>query len=127
MIRLPPRSTRTDTLFPYTTLFRSFTLPLHDDRPLEEHALRAVEHPGAVVHLLRVLSGQDRLDLLLHARSVPRVHEREPVGDRPHTATHDLGNALLGPQPTVPQVPLPYPAGRGPPALSSAGLPPTAT
>src|SRR3546814_12180205 len=24
MIRRPPRSTRTDTLFPYTTLFRSF-------------------------------------------------------------------------------------------------------
>src|SRR3546814_3909834 len=28
MIRLPPRSTRTDTLFPYTTLFRSiYSLP----------------------------------------------------------------------------------------------------
>src|SRR3546814_1560133 len=26
MIRRPPRSTRTDTLFPYTTLFRSATL-----------------------------------------------------------------------------------------------------
>src|SRR3546814_20450786 len=26
MIRLPPRSTRTDTLFPYTTLFRSVAL-----------------------------------------------------------------------------------------------------
>src|SRR3546814_20316699 len=26
MIRRPPRSTRTDTLFPYTTLFRSNTL-----------------------------------------------------------------------------------------------------
>src|SRR3546814_11780889 len=26
MIRRPPRSTRTDTLFPYTTLFRSLTL-----------------------------------------------------------------------------------------------------
>src|SRR3546814_781616 len=25
MLRRPPRSTRTDTLFPYTTLFRSFT------------------------------------------------------------------------------------------------------
>src|SRR3546814_11305068 len=25
MIRLPPRSTRTDTLFPYTTLFRSIS------------------------------------------------------------------------------------------------------
>src|SRR3546814_4694219 len=30
MIRRPPRSTRTDTLFPYTTLFRS----------LEDHAIR---------------------------------------------------------------------------------------
>src|SRR3546814_16292837 len=28
MIRRPPRSTRTDTLFPYTTLFRSFLAPL---------------------------------------------------------------------------------------------------
>src|SRR3546814_19444759 len=28
MIRRPPRSSRTDTLFPYTTLFRSF----YDDR-----------------------------------------------------------------------------------------------
>src|SRR3546814_16418665 len=28
MIRLPPRSTRTDTLFPYTTLFRSLVLSL---------------------------------------------------------------------------------------------------
>src|SRR3546814_289620 len=27
MIRRPPRSTRTDTLFPYTTLFRSFSPP----------------------------------------------------------------------------------------------------
>src|SRR3546814_16638795 len=26
MIRRPPRSTRTDTLFPYTTLFRSFSM-----------------------------------------------------------------------------------------------------
>src|SRR3546814_1447672 len=28
MIRRPPRSTRTDTLFPYTTLFRSSSAPL---------------------------------------------------------------------------------------------------
>src|SRR3546814_16781067 len=28
MIRRPPRSTRTDTLFPYTTLFRSDGLPI---------------------------------------------------------------------------------------------------
>src|SRR3546814_3876130 len=34
MIRRPPRSTRTDTLFPYTTLFRS--LPTSVDAKLRE-------------------------------------------------------------------------------------------
>src|SRR3546814_14220042 len=32
MIRRPPRSTRTDTLFPYTTLFRSFLTDIGCDR-----------------------------------------------------------------------------------------------
>src|SRR3546814_17120728 len=32
MIRRPPRSTRTDTLFPYTTLFRSDLVDLDQDR-----------------------------------------------------------------------------------------------
>src|SRR3546814_13456413 len=44
MIRRPPRSTRTDTLFPYTTLFRSAgeaTLRLFGDLPL-----RAVRGAG---------------------------------------------------------------------------------
>src|SRR3546814_17236687 len=31
MIRRPPRSTRTDTLFPYTTLFRSQDLGRHEE------------------------------------------------------------------------------------------------
>src|SRR3546814_3006185 len=41
MIRLPPRSTRTDTLFPYTTLFRSegdievFGVDEQDAEPVE--------------------------------------------------------------------------------------------
>src|SRR3546814_13046883 len=47
MIRLPPRSTRTDTLFPYTTLFRSLG-------PLEAgvHADRVhdLPGPGALCH-----------------------------------------------------------------------------
>src|SRR3546814_20485633 len=40
MIRLPPRSTRTDTLFPYTTLFRSWRLRAcrARDRPPEIEA-----------------------------------------------------------------------------------------
>src|SRR3546814_12869562 len=52
MIRRPPRSTRTDTLFPYTTLFRS-RIPVDDialprreafGLALEARALDAREH-----------------------------------------------------------------------------------
>src|SRR3546814_5789418 len=41
MIRRPPRSTRTDTLFPYTTLFRSFAKACHFDlaQPLKLDSL----------------------------------------------------------------------------------------
>src|SRR3546814_6093181 len=35
MIRRPPRSTRTDTLFPYTTLFRSFLIQKWKERAQE--------------------------------------------------------------------------------------------
>src|SRR3546814_11725230 len=50
MIRRPPRSTRTDTLFPYTTLFRSVEgggidhLDLH--RLLRLAVALAANHPG---------------------------------------------------------------------------------
>src|SRR3546814_17079508 len=42
MIRRPPRSTRTDTLFPYTTLFRSVghSTAIDDTRPLPIGARR---------------------------------------------------------------------------------------
>src|SRR3546814_4033462 len=36
MIRRPPRSTRTDTLFPYPTLFRSRIDEVHDHDPVGE-------------------------------------------------------------------------------------------
>src|SRR3546814_10704220 len=38
MIRRPPRSTRTDTLFPYTTLFRSQLLARHRIREVDIQA-----------------------------------------------------------------------------------------
>src|SRR3546814_3672455 len=43
MIRRPPRSTRTDTLFPYTTLFRSL---IPEDRRMEGPSRKA----GAFFH-----------------------------------------------------------------------------
>src|SRR3546814_1680130 len=54
MIRRPPRSTLTDTLFPYTTLFRSVERPPRDDRRLARKAkLGDVERKavtGAIAH-----------------------------------------------------------------------------
>src|SRR3546814_10470187 len=47
MIRRPPRSTRTDTLFPYTTLFRSLAEHEAHVESLEQkhqHAREALEH-----------------------------------------------------------------------------------
>src|SRR3546814_7334936 len=41
MIRLPPRSTRTDTLFPYTTLFRSKVI----GHPVSCRAFRTAINP----------------------------------------------------------------------------------
>src|SRR3546814_12412281 len=63
MIRRPPRSTRTDTLFPYTTLFRSQPLQHAVERPragdqtlprrrgdhlLNERVDHRVLHPGEI-------------------------------------------------------------------------------
>src|SRR3546814_15568762 len=55
MIRRPPRSTRTDTLFPYTTLFRSnmgWDLLMNEHRFLEQGgeklAIVGVENWGAI-------------------------------------------------------------------------------
>src|SRR3546814_11523655 len=42
MIRRPPRSTRTDTLFPYTTLFRS---PIHTLRLRGRYPLKLIAVP----------------------------------------------------------------------------------
>src|SRR3546814_20210580 len=44
MIRRPPRSTRTDTLFPYTTLFRSI-YHLETAKPVDPARLRAMLQP----------------------------------------------------------------------------------
>src|SRR3546814_16450993 len=64
MIRRPPRSTRTDTLFPYTTLFRS-----HDDAFAAGHA------PG---HDPVAALGAVGVDVL--ARDVAVLAHRQHVG-----------------------------------------------
>src|SRR3546814_5664501 len=66
MIRRPPRSTRTDTLFPYTTLFRSLDIAA---RPAEAE-VEAVIRFG------------NRLDARRVGREIERSVERVGAGDR---------------------------------------------
>src|SRR3546814_5784591 len=60
MIRRPPRSTRTDTLFPYTTLFRSDTdeLKAHPDMSVIELA----GHVDAIVSDDRYMNRHANID-----------------------------------------------------------------
>src|SRR3546814_7042427 len=56
MIRRPPRSTRTDTLFPYTTLFRSSPARWASRRGIASRSLRTMESFGkALPHKVGVL------------------------------------------------------------------------
>src|SRR3546814_9732213 len=61
MIRRPPRSTRTDTLFPYTTLFRSSDGPRRPYGPAHAFAdmrrlayRRSEEHTSELQSLMRI-------------------------------------------------------------------------
>src|SRR3546814_2591829 len=63
MIRRPPRSTRTDTLFPYTTLFRSeaVALLMHCFKTggvvvnnMKNHVRRSEEHTSELQSLMRI-------------------------------------------------------------------------
>src|SRR3546814_17041815 len=47
MIRRPPRSTRTDTLFPYTTLFRSPAIRRLDGERADDEPARCRHRGGA--------------------------------------------------------------------------------
>src|SRR3546814_2950316 len=54
MIRRPPRSPRTDTLFPYTTLFRS--VPVRRN-PAPGHVREDQVLPGSILHQAPVAQG----------------------------------------------------------------------
>src|SRR3546814_14724157 len=74
MIRRPPRSTRTDTLFPYTTLFRSADADIVADT-VESRLLQL--RPDVVEHRADDPVGQ--------ARREEHRHEPAERGDRKST------------------------------------------
>src|SRR3546814_3121797 len=72
MIRRPPKSTRTDTLFPYTTLFRSgLGGKIADDLAARRH-LDAPRAGLALQHLLEIFL-QPVLPDLVAGRDVQRI------------------------------------------------------
>src|SRR3546814_12302615 len=61
MIRRPPRSTRTDTLFPYTTLFRSRSLDGVPPEQITDEVLEEIWHQLARMRAVRLAHRDLRL------------------------------------------------------------------
>src|SRR3546814_9877811 len=82
MIRRPPRSTRTDTLFPYTTLFRSLAAA-HDAEAgphlVAEFPLDVVHHLRHVAVALRALAEDVGDQLLVGRRSEEHTSELQSL------------------------------------------------
>src|SRR3546814_9090414 len=91
MIRRPPRSTRTDTLFPYTTLFRSIFGEQNVADLLRPHRVadhqrndvrRRIHHRQAgVAEALLEIGGGFLLRLALDARRFKMPHARKHARD----------------------------------------------
>src|SRR3546814_19934767 len=98
MIRRPPRSTRTDTLFPYTTLFRSFGHRLDDrlrnevgDKLLEREIARR-DDPRRIACRQREREARAWLEQVNHDEPDRERHDRGP--DKPaHRLRAEIGRA----------------------------------
>src|SRR3546814_1080822 len=80
MIRRPPRATRTDTPFPYTTLFRS-----DDDMHLGPRCRRP-RHGAAATQYLIVGMGRDHRDPSGVERQRHRLFPQNGVRSEGHTS-----------------------------------------
>src|SRR3546814_6430201 len=107
MIRRPPRSTRTDTLFPYTTLFRSErrlrpkgpkcakrTCPGRNSPlcgipspPRQSGELRSEEHTSELQSLMRISYAVFCLKKKNSTQSIYQYHTHEYTRNRQSTST----------------------------------------
>src|SRR3546814_15984691 len=116
MIRRPPRSTRTDTLFPYTTLFRSLFMETH---PKPEEALS--DGPNAwPPPKMRVL-----LETLLELDRTTKKNGFIEMAS-PRAVRHHAASTQLSPTTTATTIQMPHIARNHPRELTySPGNPPT--
>src|SRR3546814_1648098 len=109
MIRRPPRSTRTDTLFPYTTLFRSLAIAVTGE-PVDSVALHVFNNPhfsslasptrlGELLPNLRIVEEIQvparALDEIIAELSVDDAARNLLVIDAPGQAGALLGNVSI--------------------------------
>src|SRR3546814_4069735 len=75
MIRRPPRSTRTDTLFPYTTLFRSVAVRMdaRNRRPFDFYVFPRIDMASVQIRLA------EENGLSLDARSEEHTSELQSL------------------------------------------------
>src|SRR3546814_15422990 len=85
MIRRPPRSTRTDTLFPYTTLFRSRHAVVAGGA---ESLRRRGHRPGAFMLGVAIDAAAGRL---VESVGEARQHRAAEAGRRPRREQHGGG------------------------------------
>src|SRR3546814_4281403 len=84
MIRRPPRSTRTDTLFPYTTLFRSTKRRANQRRFARRRRSDLDEIGRKIGDIIGSVAGPCTLAVPAHIDcDGPETMAREPVGYRP--------------------------------------------
>src|SRR3546814_17868393 len=94
MHRRPPRSTRTNTLFPYTTLFRSVVIEPHEQRLGDGrgHRVEAIEGGRRQPHQCRLLVFEHvgdgslaKLGMTMSAGMIEAAVEQPGVQDRKST------------------------------------------
>src|SRR3546814_18600605 len=97
MIRRPPRSTRTDTLFPYTTLFRSArkerkgaTVPRWTIHDLRRTAASGMARLGQPVHVVEAALNHKSGTI----KGVAAVYNRYSYADEKRTALEAWANFL---------------------------------
>src|SRR3546814_16219076 len=110
MIRRPPRSTRTYTLFPYTTLFRSSGMEARRDR-LANVGLEVISHGIFARRVAREQQGEYRREQRMSCKEAilrihygkdenpavwvrPRRHSSEPV----RIARHNMNSPAARPR-----------------------------
>src|SRR3546814_8973844 len=104
MIRRPPRSTRTDTLFPYTTLFRSGAPALRvlREQPVQDGSPYIFPSDGGQSHFVaadgvlgRICHGLGWTDVTAHTLRHTFGSIAGELGDRKSTRRTPVTNAHL--------------------------------